>query len=121
MNVRRPPSGEPREVQAMTEKNGKTSGSADGGSGDEAVSAFVDKAKEVAGVVAEKAEPVVEKAKEVAGTVAEKAGPVVEKAREVAGTVAEKAGPAMEKAKESAGELVDKAKEFLANKDDEQK
>jgi hypothetical protein len=86
----------------MTEKNGKNEGPNEGSS-DQPVSAFVDKAKEVA------------------GTVAEKAGPVVEKAKEVAGTVAEKAGPAMEKAKESAGELVDKAKEFLANKEDDQK
>jgi hypothetical protein len=61
---------------------------------------------------------IVDKAKEVAETVVEKAGPAMEKAKEVAGTVVEKAGPAMEKAKESATELVDKAKEFLANKDE---
>ena len=60
----------------------------------------------------------VDKAKEVAETVVEKAGPAMEKAKEVAGTVVEKAGPAMEKAKESATELVDKAKEVLANKDE---
>jgi hypothetical protein len=60
----------------------------------------------------------VDKAKEVAETVVEKAGPAMEKAKEVAGTVVEKAGPAMEKAKESATELVDRAKEFLANKDE---
>ncbi|HEX6265186.1 MAG TPA: hypothetical protein VF036_07880 [Actinomycetota bacterium] len=64
---------------------------------------------------------IVDKAKEVAGTVAEKAGPAMEKAKEVAGTVAEKAGPAMEKAKGSATELVDKAKGFLATKDDDAK
>jgi hypothetical protein len=63
----------------------------------------------------------VDKAKEVAETVVEKAGPAMEKAKEVAGTVVEKAGPAMEKAKESATELVDKAKEFLANKDEDKK
>ncbi|MCD6020322.1 MAG: hypothetical protein K0R20_32 [Actinomycetia bacterium] len=63
----------------------------------------------------------VDKAKEVAETVAEKAGPAMEKAKEVAGTVVEKAGPAMEKAKESATELVDKAKELLATKDDDAK
>ena len=63
----------------------------------------------------------VDKAKEVAGTVAEKAGPAMEKAKEVAGSMVEKAGPAMEKAKESATELVDKAKDFLGSKDEDAK
>ena len=45
------------------------------GSNQQQVTQFVDKAKEVAGSVAEKAGPVVVKAKEVAGSVAEKAGP----------------------------------------------
>jgi hypothetical protein len=89
------------------------------GSGEPA--GLVDKAKEVAGTVAEKAGPAMEKAKEVAGTVVEKAGPAMEKAKEVAGTVVEKAGPAMEKAKGSATELVDKAKDFLGSKDEDAK
>jgi hypothetical protein len=88
------------------------------GSEEQPLAGLVDKAKEVAETVVEKAGPAMEKAKEVAGTVVEKAGPAMEKAKEVAGTVVEKAGPAMEKAKESATELVDKAKGYLANKDE---
>jgi hypothetical protein len=98
------------------DKNGNKNGSEE-----QSLAGLVDKAKEVAETVVEKAGPAMEKAKEVAGTVAEKAGPMVDKAKEVAGTVVEKAGPAMEKAKESATELVDKAKELLASKDDDKK
>jgi ElaB/YqjD/DUF883 family membrane-anchored ribosome-binding protein len=91
------------------------------GSGEQPLAGLVDKAKEVAETVAEKAGPAMEKAKEVAGNVVEKAGPAMEKAKEVAGNVVEKAGPAMEKAKESATELVDKAKDFLGTKDEDTK
>ena len=53
----------------MAEKNGKKNE----GSSDEPVSAFVDKAKEVAGTVAEKAGPAMEKAKESATELVDKA------------------------------------------------
>ena len=85
----------------MPEKKDGTSN----GSSQKQVAQFVDKTKEIAGSVAEKAGPAVGKA--------------VDKTKEIAGSVAEKAGPAVEKAKDSAGELVGKVKGAIGSKSDE--
>ena len=59
----------------MPEKKPEEKKDTSNGSNEQQVTQFVDKTKEIAGSVAEKAGPVVVKAKEVAGSVAEKAVP----------------------------------------------
>jgi vacuolar-type H+-ATPase subunit H len=81
---------------------------------------FLDKAKETAEGLVEKAKPAVDSARQKAEPALEKAKPAIDKAGDVAGDLADKAKPALDKAKpaldkagKAAGELLDKAKGLL--------
>jgi len=72
------------------------------------MSSFIDKAKEQAAELAEKAKPFAEKAKEQAAELAEKAKPFAEKAKEQAAELAEKARPLAADAVDKTADGVDK-------------
>jgi hypothetical protein len=71
---------------------------------------FLDKAKDVAGGLAEKAKPVIDKAGEKAQPAIEKAKPALDKAGEKAQPALDKAKPAFDKAGQAATGLFSKAR-----------